>query len=120
MSRILLVEDEERLAAFIEKGLRRQGYEILTAGDGKQALQMIQNEHFDLLLLDLSLPIKDGWMVLAELRELNQSLPTIIITARDDIGQQIKPFIGEVEDYLVKPFRFQDLLAIVRRIIING
>ncbi|MGF1482139.1 MAG: response regulator transcription factor [Cyanophyceae cyanobacterium] len=114
MTRILIAEDEARLAAFMEKGLRRDGYETAIAADGEQAVQMAQSGEFDLLLLDLGLPLKDGWLVLAELEEEQIHLPTIVVTARDIVQEQLSVFRNGVKDYIMKPFRFKDLLARVR------
>lgn len=110
MSRILIAEDETRLAAFIEKGLRRNGYQTVIASDGLQALQMIRSGEFDLLLLDIGLPIIDGWTVLTELEASSINLSTIVVTASDDVSARIKEFSNRVPDYICKPFRFADLL----------
>ncbi len=107
MHRILIIEDESRIAAFIDKGLRQNGFSTAIATDGEQALLMAQTDDFDLMLLDLGLPLKNGWEVLEELRRQERDIPVIIVTARDDIkNRQIK-----VSDYVTKPFKFQDLLT---------
>ena len=116
MSRILIAEDETRLAAFVEKGLRRNGYQTAIASDGVQALQMIRSGEFDLLLLDIGLPIVDGWTILTELEANSINLSTIVVTARDDVSVKIKKLRNSVPDYISKPFRFADLLE---RIQIN-
>ncbi|MDJ0649905.1 MAG: response regulator [Xenococcaceae cyanobacterium MO_188.B19] len=112
MANILIAEDESRIASFIEKGLRKNGFKTAIATDGEQTLAMIQNQNFDLLLLDLGLPIKDGWTVLKELRSQEYKLPIIIVSA-NDFSQDST----EVTDYITKPFRFQDLLARVKFIL---
>ena len=109
MSSILIAEDESRIAAFIEKGLRKNGLETAIATDGEQALLMMQSNNFDLLLLDLGLPVKDGWTVLKELRNRGKQIPIIIISAFDPTNE-----IAEINEYIIKPFRFQDLLARVK------
>ena len=114
MSRILIAEDEIRLAAFIEKGLRRNGYQTAIASDGVQALQMIRSGEFDLLLLDIGLPIIDGWTILTELEASSTELSIIVVTARDDVSARIKEFSNRVSDYISKPFRFADLLEQIR------
>jgi DNA-binding response OmpR family regulator len=114
MSCILIAEDERRIAAFIEKGLRKYGFSTAIATDGEQAVLMAQSDEFDLLLLDLGLPVKDGWTVLAELRRQGKQLPVIIVTARDDVAQKKVGLQYGANDYITKPFRFQDLLARVR------
>ena len=114
MSRILIAEDEERLAAFIDKGLRKYGYKTAIACDGKQAVQMAASGKYDLLLLDLGLPVQDGWTVLAQLQRVRKSLPTIIVTARDDPQDRLAGLQAGVIDYVTKPFSFKDLLARIR------
>lgn len=114
MARILIVEDEPRLAAFIEKGLTRQGFETYVAEDGQQALQLVNQLDFDVVLLDLSLPIIDGWAVLEEMRKRGTSVPVIIVTALLDERDRIKVMAAGANGYLRKPFRFDDLLRIVR------
>jgi DNA-binding response OmpR family regulator len=114
MSRILIVEDEARIAAFLEKGLRKQGFSTKVAEDGEQAVLLAQNNEFDLLVLDLGLPIKDGWTVLKELRDRGNHIPTIILTARDDVDDKRRGKQPSVQDYITKPFRFQDLVARIR------
>lgn len=115
MSRILIVEDEPRLASFMEKGLQKQGFNTLVATDGEQALLMTQKHDFDLLLLDLGLPIIDGWTVLQKLRNQENNVPVIIVTALDEQEFKTKKQQYNVAEYLSKPFRFQDLLQQVYR-----
>ena len=109
MDKILIAEDESRIASFVEKGLRKNGFSTAIATDGEQAWEMLQKENFDLLLLDLGLPIKDGWTVLKELRTQGYKLPIIIVSANDFCQDST-----ERTDYIAKPFRFQDLLERVR------
>lgn len=111
MNRILIAEDERRIAAFVEKGLQKHGFSTAIATNGEQAVQMAQSEEFDLLVLDIGLPIKDGWAVLEELRDRGLQIPTIIVSARDDIQEKMAGEQPKINDYLKKPFRFQDLLA---------
>jgi two-component system, OmpR family, copper resistance phosphate regulon response regulator CusR len=114
MNRILIVEDESRIATFIEKGLQKNGFETAIATDGEQALKMTGSHDFDMLLLDLGLPIKDGWEVLEELRNQGIQIPVIIVSARDDAEGKKAGLQNGATDYLTKPFRFQDLLQSVR------
>lgn len=114
MNKILIAEDEVRLAAFIEKGLRKNGFLTAVASDGAQVLQMVRNEEFQLLLLDLSLPIKDGWCVLQELRSQDQALPIIIVTAMHDERNHTTAFKLGANDYVNKPFRFSELLEKIK------
>jgi DNA-binding response OmpR family regulator len=108
MNRILIVEDESRIASFIDKGLKKNGFHTAIATDGEEALRMVSQDNFDLLLLDVGLPIKDGWTVLAELRHQGQQIPVIIVTARDESAKQ-----NLASDYITKPFQFQDLLKCI-------
>jgi len=105
MNRILIVEDEERIANFMAKGLQKNGFTTEIARDGEQALLMVQDHKFDLLLLDLSLPVKDGWEVMRELKLQKQTIPVIVVTADEDIKSKNISF-----DYLSKPFYFKELL----------
>jgi DNA-binding response OmpR family regulator len=114
MSRILIVEDETRIASFLEKGLRANGFATQVTGDGEQALLLARRGTFDLLILDLGLPDKDGLEVLRELREDHIALPVIILTARESVSDRVLGLEGGADDYITKPFRFEELLARVR------
>ncbi|NEO29995.1 MAG: response regulator transcription factor [Symploca sp. SIO3C6] len=114
MNRILIAEDEPRIASFLEKGLRANGFTTSVATDGDQVIVMALDENVDLLLLDLGLPGKDGWTVLEELRGQGAMLPIIILTARDDINDKVAGLEGGADDYVTKPFRFEELLARIR------
>ena len=114
MTRVLIAEDEARLASFLEKGLRSSGYTTTVVPDGPQASIMARDDEFDLLILDLGLPGKDGIEVLRELRAAGQRLPVIILTARDDPSDKVEGLEAGADDYLAKPFHFEELLARVR------
>ncbi|NEO99169.1 MAG: response regulator transcription factor [Symploca sp. SIO2E9] len=114
MNRILIAEDEPRIASFLEKGLRANGFTTSVATDADQVIIMALGENVDLLLLDLGLPGKDGWAVLEELRGQGAILPIIILTARDDINDKVAGLEGGADDYVTKPFRFEELLARIR------
>jgi len=103
-----------RLASFLEKGLRSSGFTTTVAPDGPQAAIMARDDEFDLLILDLGLPGKDGIEVLRELRSDGQRLPVIILTARDDPADKVAGLEAGADDYLAKPFHFEELLARVR------
>ncbi|MBE9041358.1 response regulator [Oscillatoriales cyanobacterium LEGE 11467] len=114
MRSILIAEDESRIAAFLEKGLQQNGYRPKIAADGAQALQYLDLENFDLLILDIGLPILDGWEVLKQLRDRKKSVSVILITACDEAREKVPEFSDIVDDFLPKPFRFKHLLASVR------
>lgn len=111
MSQILIVDDETRLSAFLQKGLRKNGYVTSIAEDGEQAIAIASLKQFDLMVLDLGLPIKDGFNVLRELRSQGKKFPVIVITARNDEQDRAKAIASGANDYLPKPFRFYDLLS---------
>ncbi|KAM3095991.1 response regulator transcription factor [Phormidesmis sp. 146-35] len=114
MMQILIAEDEPRIAAFVEKGLRSNGFTTTIATTGSDVLNMVMGNEFDLLILDLGLPEKDGLEVLEELRGQGSQIPIVILTARDDIQDKVSGLEGGADDYMTKPFRFEELLARVR------
>jgi DNA-binding response OmpR family regulator len=114
VNRILIAEDEPRLASFLEKGLRANGFVTTVVGDGVTASTMARDDEFDLLVLDLGLPGRDGTVVLRELRAAGQRMPVVILTARDDVSDKVAGLEGGADDYVTKPFRFEELLARVR------
>ncbi|MEM7725395.1 MAG: response regulator transcription factor [Cyanobacteria bacterium P01_A01_bin.45] len=114
MNRIIIAEDEPRIAAFVEKGLRSHGFTTVTAGDAMSAIDMVIGADFDLLILDLGLPGKDGIEVLEEIRGQGAGIPVIILTARDDIQDKVAGFEAGADDYMTKPFRFEELLVRIK------
>jgi two-component system, OmpR family, copper resistance phosphate regulon response regulator CusR len=114
MSRILVAEDEQRIASFLEKGLRANGFTADVAGTGEDALGAALSGSYDLLILDLGLPGPDGFAVLRALREVDRRMPVIILTARDGVEDTVAGLEGGADDYVTKPFRFQELLARIR------
>jgi DNA-binding response OmpR family regulator len=114
MTRILIAEDEPRLAAFLDKGLRAQGFTTTVVSDGTAASAIASDEEFDLLVLDLGLPGKPGAEVLRDLRGSGQRMPVLILTARDDVDSTVAGLEGGADDYVTKPFRFEELLARIR------
>ena len=114
MNRILIAEDEARIASFLEKGLRSNGFVTTTVADGESAFQYATSGSFDLLVLDIGLPIKDGFTVLSDLRAANVMIPVVILTARDSSQDTIAGLEGGADDYVRKPFVFDELLARIR------
>ncbi|MET9424077.1 response regulator transcription factor [Streptomyces sp. NPDC006540] len=114
MNRILIAEDEERIASFVEKGLRSNGFTTTVAADGDTALDHALSGGFDLMLLDIGLPGRDGFTVLRELRESRVTLPVVVLTARDSVRDTVAGLEGGADDWMTKPFRFEELLARVR------
>lgn len=114
MSHILIAEDDPRIVAFLEKGLRAKGFATTAASNGLEVLDLALEKQFDLLILDLGLPGQDGLQVLEDLRQHGQTLPIIILTARDDIHDKVTGLESGANDYVTKPFRFEELLARVR------
>ncbi|MBD2593848.1 response regulator [Nostoc spongiaeforme FACHB-130] len=114
MQKILIVEDEIRIATFIEKGLRRNGFNTAIANNGEQALQMLTTAKFDLLLLDINISVKDGLTVMSELREHNLLIPIIIVSANYDVLGKVSQSGNKAVPYITKPFKFTDLLNSVR------
>ena len=114
MSRILIAEDEPRIAAFVEKGLRANGFATTVVGDGRSALARARAGEADLVVLDIGLPGLDGFSVLRALRAEKVAVPVIILTARDGVQDTVAGLEGGADDYMPKPFRFEELLARIR------
>jgi DNA-binding response OmpR family regulator len=114
MSRILIAEDEERIVSFLEKGLRAAGYTTLAVDDGVDALSLARDDSFDLLVLDLGLPRMDGTEVLRRMRERGERMPVVVLTARSSVEDTVAGLEGGADDYVAKPFRFEELLARIR------
>lgn len=114
MSQILIAEDEPRIVSFLKKGLRANGFQTSTTADPREIVSLILTGAFDLLLLDLGLPKKDGLDVLEELRGQGVKIPIIILTARDDIRDKVRGLEEGADDYMTKPFHFEELLARIR------
>jgi len=117
MKKILLVEDEVSVVSFIKKGLNEIGYDVSVALDGNTALQMIQNNSFDLLILDIMLPDINGLQICKEVRKTNQSIPILFLTALGSSENIVVGLESGGDDYLVKPFKFVELVARVKSLI---
>jgi DNA-binding response OmpR family regulator len=114
VTRILIAEDEDRIVSFLEKGLRAGGYSTVAVGTGPDAVAIARDESFDLLLLDLGLPGMNGHEVLQAIRTRGEQMPVIILTARDGVDDTVAGLQGGADDYVTKPFRFEELLARIR------
>jgi DNA-binding response OmpR family regulator len=114
VAHILIVEDEERIASFVSKGLRADGHLTTSVADGREGLGHALSGDFDLVVLDIGLPGMDGFEVLDQLRSQGSTVPVIVLTARDSVGDTVSALEGGADDYMPKPFRFAELLARVR------
>jgi DNA-binding response OmpR family regulator len=115
MTNILVVEDAVRIASFIVKGLQAHGYSLTHVETGEEALRLLQAAQFDLVILDIGLPGIDGFEVLEQLRGSGNDVPVIVLTAKDSVDNTVASFEGGADDYMSKPFSFEELLARVRR-----
>lgn len=114
MAEILLVEDADRIASFVVKGLQAHGLSVTHARTGEDALQLLRAANFDLVILDIGLPGIDGFEVLEQLRGSGDETPVIVLTARDSVDNTVASFEGGADDYIGKPFAFEELLVRVR------
>jgi DNA-binding response OmpR family regulator len=119
--RILVVEDERKVAAFIRQGLAEEGHAVEVAADGAAALDAVEaGPPFDLVVLDVMLPRRDGLSVLRDLRARRIQSPVLLLTARDGVADKVAGLDAGADDYLVKPFAFEELLARVRALLRRG
>ncbi|MHB1445843.1 MAG: response regulator transcription factor [Acidimicrobiales bacterium] len=114
MTRILIAEDEDRIASFLRKGFEANGYSTEVVEDGLQAVDLARDADFDLLVLDLGLPERSGLEVLSDIRARGEKMPVIILTARDEVDTTVAGLEGGADDYMKKPFSFEELLARTR------
>ncbi len=115
--KILLVEDERKVSSFIKKGLEEEYYTVDAAYDGGEGLNLALNNIYDIIILDVMLPIKDGMHVLTEIRQNRIGTPILFLTAKDSVDDKIEALDSGADDYLTKPFSFEELLARVRALL---
>lgn len=115
--KILLVEDEKKVSSFIKKGLEEEYYTVDVAYDGRGGINLALNNLYDIIILDVMIPIKDGMQVLKEIRENGINTPVLFLTAKDSVDNKIDALDSGADDYLTKPFSFEELLARVRALL---
>ena len=118
--RILIVEDERKTAKYLQKGLSESGFVVDHADRGDDGLHLALTQDYDLIVLDVMLPERDGWSVLTAIRQAGRQTPVLFLTARDAVPDRVKGLELGADDYLVKPFAFSELLARVRSILRRG
>ena len=118
--KVLVVEDEKKVASFIKRGLEEEGYTVELAQDGEEGLKMIHDGSYNLILMDLMLPKMDGLQVIKEMREQDVRTPVLCLTAKDKVDDIVSGLDSGSDDYLTKPFAFIELLARVRALIRRG
>ncbi len=118
--RILLVEDEEKVARFVARGLKAERYAVDIASDGKSGLEFVRAYPYDLIVLDLNLPGIPGTELLTHIRKSHPNVPVLILTARDDINDKVANFEAGADDYLTKPFSFAELIVRVKALLRRG
>ena len=118
--RILIVEDEKSLADIIKKGLEEEGYAVDVAYNGEDGLFMAENEASDLIILDIMLPVVDGMTILKKIRKAGMKTPVLMLTAKDTVMDKVSGLDSGADDYLTKPFSFEELLARIRALIRRG
>jgi heavy metal response regulator len=115
--RVLVIEDEKKVASFIKKGLEEEHYAVDTARDGEEGLYLAETNEYDLIILDLLIPKIDGWEVLRRIRGKKNNVPILVLTARDTVEDIVKGLDAGCDDYLTKPFAFAELLARSRALL---
>ena len=115
--RILLVEDEEKVASFVKRGLEEEDYQVEISKDGEAGLELALTNHYDLIIMDVMLPKKDGLTVIREIREKNEEVPVLCLTAKDSVDDVVAGLNSGSDDYLTKPFAFAELTARVRALL---
>lgn len=115
--KILVIEDERKTAAYLRKGLMENGFTVDLTDLGEEGLHLARTGSYDLVILDVMLPQRDGWSILTELRHTGYATPVLFLTARDAIADRVKGLELGADDYLVKPFAFSELLARIRSVL---
>jgi two-component system copper resistance phosphate regulon response regulator CusR len=115
--RVLIIEDEVKIRQYLKRGLAEKGFTVAEAADGETGLHLASGEKHDLIILDVMLPLRDGWSVLHELRQRGKTTPVLFLTARDAVPDRVKGLELGGDDYLVKPFAFSELLARIRSLL---
>ncbi|MBA2711607.1 MAG: heavy metal response regulator transcription factor [Tatlockia sp.] len=115
--RLLIIEDEIKTAAYLEKGLKENGFIVNVAHDGREGLFLANEYTYDLVILDVMLPVVDGWTVIKELKKLQSDIRILFLTAKDGLSDKIKGFELGADDYLIKPFAFSELLARINALL---
>ena len=118
--RILVVEDEQKVANALREGLEEENFEVIVAPTGEDAFFRVNTEKFDLILLDLMLPGRDGLQILTTIRKRGLETPVLLLTARDSLEDRVTGLNSGADDYLVKPFAFEELLARIRALLRRG
>ena len=115
--KILLVEDEKKVASFIKKGLEEEYYTVDVVYDGKEGLKLALGEEYDLMIMDVMLPFKDGFTLVKEIRAEKNNTPILLLTAKDSVEHKVAGLDSGADDYLTKPFAFEELLARMRALL---
>jgi len=118
--RILIIEDEAKTASFLSKGLKENGFSVDTVDNGIDGLSALEQNNYDLAILDIMLPLLDGWSVLAVIRNKDIQTRILLLTAMDSVEDRVKGLELGADDYLVKPFAFSELLARIRTLLRRG
>ncbi len=118
--RILIVEDEAKVASFIKRGLEEEHYAVDVAEDGKEAVSLVDSYDYDLAILDIMLPEIDGLSVLSHIRSVGKAMPVVLLTAKDLVEDKVKGLDMGADDYITKPFAFEELLARIRVLLRRG
>lgn len=115
--KLLVVEDDAKTSGFLQRGLSEEGFVVDVCGDGADGLDLASGGQYDLVILDIMLPLADGWTVLRDLRRIGNTTPVLILTARDGVKDRIRGLSLGADDYLIKPFAFGELLARIRAVL---